>query len=175
MKQIVWSAYVLSLLLYWYRNLFIVLSKVEVPAIIRGPVGHFALIIFLPALCRYGSIIFIWHIYGFIYALVALSVSYGFSHLIFKIYLRRQIVRVALWVVSDPNKWIPEWSVAELSDEDHLCTEAVLIANQIVTSNVAGGQASKSIATLMPNEMRSCKSALKQKINTLSRGCGNKK
>jgi hypothetical protein len=168
MEQIGWLAYILSFILYWYRNLLMVLSKVEAPAFTRGPTGQFALFI-LPPISRYGSIILIWQRYGNLFALIALFISYGFSHLIFKIYLRRQIVRVALWVVSDPNKWIPEWSVAESSDEVHLCNEAVLIANQIVTSNVAGGGASKSIATLTPNEMHSYVSALKQQINILSK------
>lgn len=171
MEQIVWSAYVLSLLIYWYRNWIIVLNKVEAPVIVRGPFGQLVLLI-LPALSRYGSIIFIWHIYGLAFALVALSASYGFSHLIFKIYLRRQIVRVALWVVNDPQKWISDWSVAESLDKDNLCAKAVLIANQIVTNNVAGGRASKSIVTLTPNEMSSYVSALKRRMSTLSRGYG---
>lgn len=95
-SSLVFIAYIVSILVLWYKNFWIVLPDFKLPAIIRSPTRRVILFV-TGAIVSYSSIVGIWFLYGFGPAILAIVLSIIVSRSSYKRYLDREIRESADW------------------------------------------------------------------------------
>jgi len=90
------TAYVLSLILRWYKNTWIVMLNSDLPAVIRSPNRRFVLFA-TGAVLTYSSLIGLWWLYGITVAIVGFVVNVIVARISFARHLDREIRQQAEW------------------------------------------------------------------------------
>jgi|GEM_PF-3388821 len=89
-----WILYCIGFILIWFENKFIVREYPLYRPLWFSPINQSKFWLFRIVM-TYGGFVGIWYIYGYKTAGIAFGIYFLFSHIIFRIYYRREVIKLA--------------------------------------------------------------------------------
>jgi hypothetical protein len=127
--MIVWVIYTVHFLLHWYENKTIVMTPLERPRLLREPF-FMTLLWFVRLTAHYGSLIAIWYLHGFGFAVGAYAVSYLFGYKTFNFYFDNAVRNVLPYCIREINKELKAKNIS--ANEEQILAEAFKQAEAII-------------------------------------------